>query len=106
MFRLSGGDGGADLCAESGGHYGHQNRRRKIHETLGNPAEIQGKSMEIWILRWIWMEKIKELQDFPTSHGYQRTIDRAERKAGDNDKNDGSFHGNDDNPDDNVDGTW
>ena len=52
------------------------------------------------------MEKNKELQDFPTSHGYQRTIDRAERKAGDNDKNDGSFHGNDDNPDDNVDGTW
>lgn len=52
------------------------------------------------------MEKIKELVDFPTSHGYQRTIDRAERKAGDNDKNDGSFHGNDDNPDDNVDGTW
>lgn len=60
MFRLSGGDGGADLFAESGGHYGHQNRRRKIHETLGNPAEIHGKSteiqgnpgksMEIWIL--------------------------------------------------------
>ena len=47
MFRLSGGDGGVDLCAESGGHYGHQNRRRKIHETLGNPAEIHGKSMEI-----------------------------------------------------------